>query len=493
MTVYVYCRVSTGKQEQNGHSLKSQARLCLELARSLPDKLGTATNCDEPGVFCDASSAFKTPLGQRAGGKLMLSLLAPGDTIVMYDIIRGWRSTIDFASNINSWIATGISLRFVAYPSLDLGTANGRLTASVIAAYGEWKSAITSERMREYRAAREKGLIDRPERTQGLIWSSSVEMQAISEVLRPARAVQAESNEGSRVIGYVRVSTDDQSVESQIGPIESYIESLPYESAGIVEDQGVSALKVNFADRPGARQLLEWIQRGDHLVVLRPARAFRTVRDMIHTIDMLHEMGVTVHIAEGSMKSGDPNFQLCMQIMTLMAQIESEENSRRVKDANEWMWENGFVPRGSASLPRWVKTVQISEKYRHCIPDEDYIEDCRYVRERREQKVSYPKICIELDKIVAERECRFPVSPGGAEPTVALNRYRTRCDRTPFHQIRQRPFVERIEKAMDLGRFVLPFYTIQNVKQMSGHLDSYQRYIEILNRNGVEKVAEAIR
>ncbi len=486
MPTYIYARVSTTGQREEGYSLSAQVQRCRRLAEDRGLVLGTETNCDEPGVFVDASSAWKVPLGTRAGGSAMLSLLKRGDTVIMYDIIRGFRSLLDFSKSVMGWVSGGIGILFVAYPHLDLTTANGRLTASVMAAYGEWKSAITSERQKEFNAARKSGLIESlPKEGKKKRLQATPESRAIVQLLRPAPVYESRTPkpEHAAVFGYVRVSTAKQSVESQVGPVQRHMDELGLIDGGMIRDKGVSALKVNFRDRPGARELLDKLTVGDHVVFLRPARAFRSVKDMVNTIDLIHSMGVTVHIAEGSMKSGDINFQLCMQIMTLMAQIESEENSRRVRDAQDWMWENGLVPTSRSNLPPWLRVVQIDEKFRHIIPDEDYLADCRIVSEIRERGLSFCKVCEEMDKIVAFRECRFPLTPGGMQVSVARQRLIRDCSSRPFHREMQRPFIQRIELAEEKNTLVKPKYTIDQIKDMRKHYGNYLRYEELLQEN----------
>ncbi|MEO2032294.1 MAG: recombinase family protein [Planctomycetaceae bacterium] len=501
MTTYLYCRVSTGAQEREGHSLESQGEACLRMADSLGLELGEATNCGQPGVFVDATSAYKNPLSERIGGQLLISNLKKDDTVIMYAIDRGWRSMWQCAQYIENWQEMGVNLRFVAY-NLDLSTANGKLTAHIMAAYAQWKSEIVSERGREFRAARKKGLIEETSRTKrSRVIVASPEMRAASIVLRPVKSKQEDvASVVTKVYGYVRVSTDDQSVESQIGPVQQYMDRISdewTEPAGIIRDEGVSALKVDFADRPGASCLLSGLKRGDHIVFLRPARAFRSLRDMVNMVDTIHKMGVTIHLAEGAMKSGDMSFDLSMQIMVLMAQIESEENSRRVRDIFAHMWEVQKIPLASCNLPPWLRFVNIDADRRHIVPVEEYLADCRMVDGWFKEGKSAVMICGILEKIVAEREHRIPMPLYGMQYSLCVRRYNKMMKTaTEYDKVKQQPWLDRIDKAKKdktKNTMVLPKYRQQKMRIMQRHLGDYARYVEVLNDEGMEHVSKAIQ
>ena len=264
-------------------------------------------------------------------------------------------------------------------------------------------------------------------------------------------------------------------------------------SEGIFSDEGVSALKVNFRDREQARELLGELRSGDHIVFLRPARAFRSVKDMVNTIDMLHEIGITVHLAEGGMKSGDMNFTMCMQIMVLMAQIESEENSRRVKDAHAFLKENGLPSCiQKQNLAPWLRVVRIDANHRTVLPNEDYLADAQMAKAFFESGMGLIEVAKRVEEFIAWRECRFPVPVFGMDPTIAQHRSRRQMLGNPFARKMQSRFRDQIDRAVTHKKDVMPKYSLSQVKRMRSDLKKYERYLEILNRDGVEGTAEAI-
>lgn len=86
-----------------------------------------------------------------------------------------------------------------------------------------------------------------------------------------------------RVVGYVRVSTDEQaeggrSLEAQREKVERYAELHGLELAGVVEDGGASAKTL---ERPGLGTALGMLERGEvaGLLVTKLDRLSRSVRD----------------------------------------------------------------------------------------------------------------------------------------------------------------------------------------------------------------------
>jgi DNA invertase Pin-like site-specific DNA recombinase len=389
---------------------------------------------------------------------------------------------------------------------LDLTTANGKLTAHVMAAYAQWKSEIVGERMREYQVAREDGLMDdtdgkRAPKLNNTL-ASTASNRVISSMVRPEKK-EEEPLPAGKVYGYVRVSTDRQSVESQLGPVYRYMERLYSDMAspgGMIRDEGVSALKVQFSKRPEASQLLKKLKRGDHIVFLRPARAFRSVKDMIEVVDYLHDSGIIVHLAEGGMKSGDMSFRLSMQIMVLMAQIESEENRRRVRDTLAWMWDSGLVPKADRHLPKWIHSKILNnekgEPERHIVPDLDYLEDCRLVNEHMKVEPSRVKVFERMEAICAHREHRLPMSKSGWDPLLAMKRNSDLLEHPNSLYTRkgQEGFRDRCREARAKKKLVNPTYRYLFMIHMSRHWDDYQSYLKLVEEEDRETaIVTAVR
>lgn len=92
-----------------------------------------------------------------------------------------------------------------------------------------------------------------------------------------------------KTVGYVRVSTDEQSTRGvslaeQRAKLEGYANLYGLQLVAVVEDAGVSAKTL---DRPGLRQVLTMLVRGDvqAVVVAKLDRLTRSVRDLGQMLD----------------------------------------------------------------------------------------------------------------------------------------------------------------------------------------------------------------
>lgn len=93
----------------------------------------------------------------------------------------------------------------------------------------------------------------------------------------------------SSVIGYVRVSTHDQTVENQ----KQQIEEAGYQIGKWFSDEAVSG-SVKAVERKGFSDLLNYVREGDTLIVIGIDRLGRNTIDVLSTVEMLQAKGVKV-------------------------------------------------------------------------------------------------------------------------------------------------------------------------------------------------------
>ncbi len=85
------------------------------------------------------------------------------------------------------------------------------------------------------------------------------------------------------IIGYARVSTEDQSLDLQLKALKAA------KCEKIYEDHGISGVRY---DRPGLIAALSALQEGDTFVVWRLDRLARSMRDLTDTVDGLYKKGI---------------------------------------------------------------------------------------------------------------------------------------------------------------------------------------------------------
>ncbi|TWF41185.1 recombinase family protein [Neorhizobium alkalisoli] len=130
----------------------------------------------------------------------------------------------------------------------------------------------------------------------------------------------------SRTFAYCRVSSSDQTTESQLDEISR--KGFTIEQPRIVSEN-ISG-KVPAAQRPGFQKLLDRMEHGDRLVVTKLDRLGRNAIDIETTVRVLRENGIEVHcIALEGFELTSAIGDLVFRMLTAFAQFERDLISER--------------------------------------------------------------------------------------------------------------------------------------------------------------------
>lgn len=121
-------------------------------------------------------------------------------------------------------------------------------------------------------------------------------------------------------VGYVRVSTGDQSVEAQRSALGG---SFDKEFC----DEGVSG-SIPAAERPGFSELLKFVREGDTVVVYAVDRLGRDALDVQSTVRALLAKGVSVHV-HGLGLIGRGVGELILAVLAQVADMERQRIKER--------------------------------------------------------------------------------------------------------------------------------------------------------------------
>jgi DNA invertase Pin-like site-specific DNA recombinase len=117
-------------------------------------------------------------------------------------------------------------------------------------------------------------------------------------------------------IGYVRVSTNDQSVEAQKHSLaETYAVNDWYEDAGV--SGAVKAL-----ERPGFAALVAYVRKGDTLVVSAVDRLGRDTLDVLSTVEALQSKGVSIISKREGFDLSTPMGKAMLTMLAAVAELE---------------------------------------------------------------------------------------------------------------------------------------------------------------------------
>jgi DNA invertase Pin-like site-specific DNA recombinase len=142
-----------------------------------------------------------------------------------------------------------------------------------------------------------------------------------------------------KVIGYIRVSTEEQatngqSLDAQRAKLEGYAVLYDLELVGIIVDAGISAKSLN---RPGLQEALAQLRRGaaDGLVIAKLDRLTRSVGDWQKLIDgyFCEKAGKQLFSVADSIDTRTAAGRLVLNVLLSVAQWERETIAERTADA----------------------------------------------------------------------------------------------------------------------------------------------------------------
>lgn len=116
------------------------------------------------------------------------------------------------------------------------------------------------------------------------------------------------------LIGYARVSTQDQNLTLQL-------QALAAAGCERLFDDKLSGSR---ADRPGLEKALEQLRRGDTLVVWKLDRLGRSVRHLVDLVGVLHDRGVHFRSLTDSIDTATPSGRFFFHVMASLAEMERE-------------------------------------------------------------------------------------------------------------------------------------------------------------------------
>lgn len=148
-------------------------------------------------------------------------------------------------------------------------------------------------------------------------------------------------------IAYYRVSTVDQSIESQRSALGGRFDKE-------FQDEGVSG-SIKAAARPGFSQLLDYVREGDSVHVYAVDRLGRDALDVQATVRVLLERGVAVEIhGLGRISAGVG--ELILAVLAQVADIERKRIIERTAEgravARKLLSTRGTTQHGKLSLGR---------------------------------------------------------------------------------------------------------------------------------------------
>ncbi len=179
--IFAYSRVSTKDQTTENQKLAiAQAGFNVTKGRQFEDIISGST-----------------PAMSRPQFTKMLDRLEEDDTVVVYELSRLGRDTIDIMTTVKMFQDRGIKLVVLQLGNLDLTSAAGALMVNVIAAVAQMEKALLIERVNAglERAKNDGKKLGRPSKTTDVqkaeIRSLAVQGVSVSELARQFKISRA--------------------------------------------------------------------------------------------------------------------------------------------------------------------------------------------------------------------------------------------------------------------------------------------------------------
>lgn len=130
------------------------------------------------------------------------------------------------------------------------------------------------------------------------------------------------------IYGYARVSTQDQSLESQL---------IEFKKCDVIFSEKASGVK----DRPELTKLLNIVKPGDSIIVYRLDRLGRTAREMLNLVYDLNIKKVNLISISEKIDTSTPEGKLTFTFMRGISEFERDLTVQRVKQGLKAAKERG--------------------------------------------------------------------------------------------------------------------------------------------------------
>lgn len=157
-------------------------------------------------------------------------------------------------------------------------------------------------------------------------------------------------------IGYARVSTRDQNLNSQIDVLNEY-------GCNRIFSEKVSGKKYK---RTELDKCLDYLRKGDTLVITKLDRLGRTTKQLIELSQYLDEKNIDLEIIDMNINTKDAMGKMFFTMMSAFAELEANLLSERTKKGLESARSRGRMggrPKTSKDKVEMITSLYESKKY----------------------------------------------------------------------------------------------------------------------------------
>ncbi|EGP4892407.1 MULTISPECIES: recombinase family protein [Enterococcus] len=150
------------------------------------------------------------------------------------------------------------------------------------------------------------------------------------------------------IIGYARVSKEEQVLDRQLDLLNDYgVET-------IITEKYTGTKK----ERPGIKQLLLSVRSGDKVVVESISRLGRSTIDLLTLLQTFEEKGVQFLSVKENMDTSTPTGKAMLQMLSVISELERNLLAERIKEGIHASRKRGRLP-GRPRVPKQKLSMAI--------------------------------------------------------------------------------------------------------------------------------------
>lgn len=182
------------------------------------------------------------------------------------------------------------------------------------------------------------------------------------------------------MFGYGRHSTHKQELTEDVQRerCEDYFHRLlaskGVQWGGFYYDAAVSAGRMPFAERPQGRLLFHAAQPGDHVIMTRLDRCFRSVLDGVSVMEQLEKRGVFFHSLDYNIDTSTPVGRYVRNILLAGAELERDLARERTNEVYAYLQANDLPYTKMPPMGWKVVKTKHRKEFRVCQEERDFIE-----------------------------------------------------------------------------------------------------------------------
>jgi site-specific DNA recombinase len=195
---------------------------------------------------------------------------------------------------------------------------------------------------------------------------------------------------------YKRASTSKQELSPQVQEehIRDYCKSRSLGEPVFYLDKATSA-GIYIRDREAGGKLMRDLRQGDNVVIAKPDRMFRTLKDCVNACDEFRRLEIRLHIVNFhgmAVDLGTPIGRAVMHMVACFAELEKDMISERTSDTVKMLKRRGLAVGRPALGFKHERVTRNGEKVHIVVPDPEERAVMAKIACWRRQKWSYQRI-----------------------------------------------------------------------------------------------------